>query len=135
MAAVLTRLGRSLTAIFIIATTTAAAALPPAHIHLGGDRDDHDHLAGIEHSHWSPHGGASRFSIDDDDGLAIFVDHPGVLSAAAASVARPLSALAAVLAVLDPPAFARHAARLAGNAPRDGPHIPVLTLRGPPRIL
>jgi len=110
----------------------ASSVLPPSHIHLA--EHDHDHSA-TEHAHWSPHNGASRVSIDDDDGLAIFVDHPGVLSAAGASVARPLSVLAAVLAVLDPPAFARHAARLAGNAPRDGPHIPVLTLRGPPHIL
>src|SRR5262252_7069764 len=111
--------------------TAAVSLLPPSHIHLGGD--DHDHGT-VEHSHWSPHAGASRSSIDDDDGQAIFVDHPGVLTSAHLNFARPLPAVATPLAAVESPARANHIDRLAGNAPRDGPHLGADTLRGPPSV-
>jgi hypothetical protein len=108
-----------------------AAMLPPSHIHLA--EHDHDHSA-VEHSHWSSHGGTSRRSIDDDDGQAIYVDHPGVLGGIAFDVVRPQADTIAVLSAVEPPAFERSAPRLAGNAPRDGPVLRVPTLRGPPLV-
>ena len=110
-----------------------AGLLPPSHIHLGGD--DHDHGT-VEHSHWSPHAGASRTALDDDDGQAIFVDHPAILTSTHINFARPLPPVATMLALVEPAAHApRHADRLAGNAPRDGPHLDRDTLRGPPLVL
>jgi hypothetical protein len=108
--------------------------LPPSHIHLAEHEHDRDHTA-IEHSHWSSHGAASRVSIDDDDGQAIFVDHPGVLGAIRVDITRPAAAVAAILTTIEPEVFARHADRSAGNATRDGPSLDVSTLRGPPRVL
>ena len=113
--------------------TMLTAVLPPAHIHLG--KDDHDHSIAIEHSHWSSHGGASRTSIDDDDGQAIFVDHPGVLTAARSGMELPTRFVATILSIVEPPVFAHRADRLAGNAPRDGPHLDISPLRGPPFVL
>lgn len=89
-------IGRSLrrpaAATLLIATTVFAGLLPPAHIHLAAHGDhDHDHAGAIEHSHWSSHG-ASRAALDDDDGRAIFVDHPALASSADPTFARPASA-------------------------------------------
>ena len=125
-------MARHLTASWCVLALVFAALLPPSHIHVGGD--DHDHGA-VEHSHWSPHTAASRTSFDDDDGRAIFVDHPGILTATHISLARPVPPSATMLAVVEPPAGARRANRLAGNAPRDGPHLDTDTLRGPPLVL
>ena len=123
---------RPLIGIALSVLTAAAMLLPPSHIHVGEDHD-HDHGA-VEHSHWAPHVAASRTSIDDDDGQAIFVDHPGILTATHVNFARPLPPNATLLALVEPPALARHADRLAGNAPRDGPHLDFDTLRGPPLV-
>jgi hypothetical protein len=109
-----------------------ASALPPAHIHLG--RDDHDHAMAVEHSHWGSHG-VSRSAIDDDDGRAIFVDHPALVRDARAAVVQPVADVIVVLGVTAPPTLARSAQRFAGNAPRDGPARDPSTLRGPPFVL
>lgn len=126
-------MNRCLTAWWCAAALVFGALLPPSHLHLGDDHD-HDHGA-IEHSHWSSHAAAPRTSIDDDDGQAIFIDHPGVLTATHVLAARPLPVEAVLLAAIEPPAGARYADRLAGNAPRDGPHLDSGTLRGPPLVL
>jgi hypothetical protein len=114
----------------LIAMTVCVAALPPAHVHLGG----HDH-AGIEHSHWTPHhGGFAAF--DDDDGRVLFVTHaalPG--SSFDVSFVRPAPAVIAIL-VLPAPAVLTVAERpTSGNSPRDGPAPDLSTFRGPPFVL
>lgn len=110
--------------------------LPPSHIHLASrDHDHHDHDAGVEHSHWSSHGGASRLAIDDDDGRAIFVDHPALVRALHADLPRRTGVVVAVLIPIDSQSFTVTARRLAGNAPRDGPARNRPTFRGPPLVL
>ena len=49
------RFRRPFAAVLVATATVVAALLPPAHLHLGADHDDHDHTTGIEHSHWTPH--------------------------------------------------------------------------------
>ena len=130
------RIGRQVVSSLLAGATAVAVLLPPSHIHLAShDHDKHDHDVSIEHSHWSSHGGASRIAIDDDDGRAIFVDHPALVRHARAAVVQPVADVIAVLAVTAPPTLARSAQRLAGNAPRDGPARDTPTLRGPPFVL
>ncbi len=125
------RIRRPGLALLLMATTAAAAVLPPAHIHLAADHDDHDHTAGIEHSHWAAHH-YSRSAVDDDDGRVLFVDHPALVRAAHGHVRQPNAAVVTLLILNGPPAFAGGSQRAAGNAPRDGPPRGSLFLRGPP---
>jgi hypothetical protein len=129
-----TRTRRPVAATFLVAATIFAALLPPAHIHLGADHDDHDHTAGIEHSHWSAHH-ASRAAFDDEDGRVLFVDHPALVRAAHAQIQPPDAILVARLPGIDSQAFTSSTRQLAGNAPRDGPPRDIPTLRGPPFVL
>ena len=129
-----TRFRRPLAASLLAAATVVAALLPPAHIHLAA-HDDHDHDHGaIEHSHWSPHG-ASRAALDDDDGRAIFIDRPAIASHVETGVARPATAVIALLTLPAPAAFTAFERRTSGNSPRDGPAPDLSTLRGPPLVL
>ena len=115
-----------------MATTVFAALLPPAHIHLAAHDDhDHDHAAAIEHSHWSSHG-ASRAALDDDDGRAIFVDHPALTSSVNTTFARPASAVIALLILPAPATFTVAERPTSGNSPRDGPTRGTALLRAPP---
>jgi len=118
----------------LMAATVFAAILPPSHIHIGADPDDHDHAAAVEHSHWAPHHG-SRSAFDDDEGRVLFVDHPALVGAAHGHVAHPQASVVAVLIPVSTQAFTVSGQRLAGNAPRDGPALAVPTLRGPPLVL
>jgi hypothetical protein len=111
-----------------------SSALPPSHIHLAEHDHDHDHAAAIEHSHWSPHG-PSRLSLDDDDGRAIFVDHPAIASDVESDVMRPAAAVIALLASLTPETFTVAERTTSGNSPRDGPASLRQTFRGPPLAL
>jgi hypothetical protein len=129
-------LGRSLrrpaAAWLLIATTVVAALLPPSHIHLAAHDDhDHDHAAAIEHSHWTSHG-ASRAALDDDDGRAIFVDHPALASNVVIAFAHPASALVSFLALPAPATFTGAERPTSGNSPRDGPTRGFSLLRAPP---
>ena len=118
----------------LMAATAFAAILPPAHIHLGRDHDDHDHAAAVEHSHWSAHH-SSRAAFDDEDGRVLFVDHPALVRAAHGHVAHPQAIVVAVLIPISAQIFTVGSQRLAGNAPRDGPERDPSTLRGPPFVL
>ena len=122
---------RPVFAALLMAATVVAALLPPAHIHLVADHDDHDHAAGVEHSHWTPHQ-SSRSAVEDDDGRVLFVDHPALVRAAHGHVAMPQAAVLAVLIPPPVPTFEVGGQRAAGNAPRDGPPGDLPLLRGPP---
>jgi len=126
------RVRRPDSAWLLIATTVVAALLPPSHIHLAAHDDHHhDHAAAIEHSHWTSHG-ASRAALDDDDGRAIFVDHPALMSNVVIAFARPASALVSFLALPALATFAGAERPTSGNSPRDGPTRGFRLLRAPP---
>ena len=130
-----TQFRRPLAASLLVAATVVAATLPPAHIHLAAHDDhDHDHAAAFEHSHWSPHGGASRAALDDDDGRAIYVDHPARIAGGHARLARPATAVIAVLILGAPATFTAVERPTSGNSPRDGPARGSSTLRAPPLV-
>ena len=120
----------------LVAATVVAALLPPAHIHLAAHGDhDHDHAAAIEHSHWSSHG-TSRAALDDDDeGRAIFVDHPALTSNVNTALARPAGAVVALLTLPAPATFTAAERPTSGNGPRDGPARVLPGFRGPPLAL
>ena len=126
-------LRRAISPLLVIATA-AAVTLPPSHIHLADHDHDHDHAV-TEHTHWSPHGGASRLDLDDDDGRAIYVDHPGITSQNDTAIARPPTAVVALLDVPSPTVFTAVERPTSGNSPRDGPARGVHILRGPPLVL
>ena len=117
-----------------MAATVVAALLPPAHIHLGPDHDDHDHTAGIEHSHWAPHQDSGS-AFDDDDGRVLFVNHSALIRAAHGHIQQPDVAVVGLLHAADSPTFTFSNQHLAGNATRDGPARDPSTLRGPPFVL
>jgi hypothetical protein len=119
--------------VLLVTATALSALLPPAHIHLAAHDDhDHDHAAAIEHSHWSSHG-ASRAALDDDDGRAIFVDHPALTSSVNTTFARPATAVVVLLTLPAPPAtFTAVNRQTSGNSPRDGPSRGIRLLRAPP---
>jgi len=126
------RLRRPVAASLLVATTVFAALLPPAHIHLAvHDDHDHDHAAAIEHSHWSSHG-PSRAALDDDDGRAIFVDHPALTSTVDVTFARSAPAVTALLTLPAAATFTATARPTSGNSPRDGPARGTSLLRAPP---
>ena len=130
-----TRFRRPLAASLLAAATVVAALLPPAHIHLAAHDDhDHDHAGAIEHSHWSAHG-ASRAAFDDDDGRAIYVDHPAIASQVDVAVARPATAVIALLPLPAPATFTAAERTTSGNSPRDGPAPDLSTFRSPPLVL
>jgi hypothetical protein len=129
------RFRRPLVASLLTATTFVAALLPPAHIHLAAHDDhDHDHAGAIEHSHWSSHG-VSRASLDDDDGRAIYVDHPAIASQVDTAVARPAAAVVALLSLPAPVTFTVAERTTSGNSPRDGPMRGPALLRAPPAFV
>ena len=127
------RIRRPATAPLLIAAMVFAAVLPPAHIHLAVEHDDHDHDHGaaVEHSHWSAHH-PSRASFDDDDGHLIFVDRPARSADGQTGFARPPAILVAVIS--EPPlkSFTAAERQTSGNSPRDGPARAVQPLRAPP---
>ena len=123
-------MSRRVPSLLCSAAVVLASALPPSHIHLA----DHDHAIAIEHSHWSSHG-PSRVSLDDDDGRAIFVDHPAIGSNAQTARTRPATAVIALLAVPKPQTFNAAERPTSGNSPRDGPAPSLQTFRGPPLVL
>ena len=125
---------RPVLGLLLAAATVSAGVLPPSHIHLASDDHDHHHTAAVEHSHWAAHQHA-RTQIDDDDGQVLFVDRPSLSGSAYQGVARPATAVIAVLLSWSPATFTRHAPRISGNAPRDGPSRDVTFLRGPPFVL
>ena len=115
-----------------MAATVFAGLLPPSHIHLAAHDDhDHDHATAIEHAHWSSHG-ASRADLDDDDGRAIFVDHPALASNVETAFARPAAALVSVLTLPELSTFTVAERQTSGNSPRDGPSRGIRLLRAPP---
>jgi hypothetical protein len=131
-----TRFRRPVAASLLAAATVVAALLPPAHIHLAAHDDhDHDHAAAIEHSHWSSHGGASRAALDDDDGRAIYVDRPAIASQVDAAIARPATAVVALLSLPAPATFTVAERTTSGNSPRDGPTRGPALLRAPPAFV
>jgi hypothetical protein len=128
-------------ALLLAAAVALASALPPTHIHVEAPDDDHDHHhhhhhGAIEHAHWNAHG-ASRAAIElgDEEGAAIYVDHPARQSRLHASLSRPDTVVVALLVAAPPATYASSEQREAGNAPRDGPSREVPTLRGPPIVL
>jgi hypothetical protein len=125
---------RPVAAALLVGATVFAAALPPAHIHLGADHDDHDQTAGIEHSHWAAHQGSGS-AFDDDDGRVLFVNHSALIRAARGPIQQPDVAVVGALLAADSPTFTFSNQRLAGNATRDGPERDPSTLRGPPFVL
>jgi hypothetical protein len=129
------RFRRSFAATLLAATTVVTAALPPAHVHVAAPDDHHHHHGGaIEHSHWSSHG-VSRASFDDDDGRAIYVDHPAVQSRFGATIARPTPAVVALLLLPVPAPFTIVERQTSGNSPRDGPAVVSPNFRAPPFVL
>jgi len=138
------RLRRPLFASILVVATVWAAILPPTHIHLAAaDHDDHDgdyhtdhHTAAIEHAHWAAHRSLGAAVQDgEDEGRALFVDHPAVVSPVLGHIEVPRAALVALLTVPPAPTFTDVSQRRAGNAPRDGPYGAVPLLRGPPFVL
>lgn len=124
-----------LTATLVMAATLVWLTLPPSHIHLAEHDDhDHDHAAAVEHSHWSSHG-ASRAALDDDEGRAMFVDHPALTRVVDTALARPSTALIAMLNVPAPATFVAVERTTSGNSPRDGPSRTTRTLRAPPAFV
>jgi hypothetical protein len=128
------RIRRPVAASLLVAATVVAALLPPAHIHLGPDHDDHDHTAGIEHSHWSAHQRPGS-AFDDDDGRVLFVNHSALIRAAHGPIQQPDVAVVGLLIAPDSPTVTFSNQHLAGNATRDGPARRIPTLRGPPFVL
>jgi len=129
------RVPRPSIASLLVAATAFASLLPPVHIHLGTHHDhDHDHAGAVEHSHWSSHG-ASRAELDDDDGQAIYVDHPALTRAIDTTIVRPAAALIALLTIPAPATFVVVERTTSGNSPRDGPFRSPALLRGPPDVL
>jgi hypothetical protein len=139
------RQGRPLFVSILVVATVWAAILPPTHIHLaaadhddhdGDHHDDHHHAAAIEHAHWAGHRSLGA-AVDDgeDEGRALFVDHPAVVSPIVGHIEVPRSALLVLLAVPRPPIFTSDTRRISGNAPRDGPSRDIYFLRGPPFVL
>ena len=114
-----------------------ASALPPSHIHLAkhDHHHDHHHANAIEHAHWSSHHTASRTSIDDDDGRAIYVDQSAVATRAGATMARPAPAVIALLLLPVAAPFTIVERQTSGNSPRDGPASAPPNFRGPPFVL
>jgi hypothetical protein len=132
-----TRFRRPVAALLLIAATVVAGLLPPAHIHLAAHDDHHhhhDHATTVEHAHWSSHG-PSRAALDDDDGRAIYVDHPAVASTGDPLFARPYSAIIALLIPPAPATFTFAARPTSGNSPRDGPLRGASLLRAPPAFV
>jgi hypothetical protein len=128
-----THFRRPVAASLLVAATVVAGLLPPAHIHLAA-HDDHDHATTVEHAHWSSHG-PSRVALDDDDGRAIYVDHPAVAATGDALFARPHSAIIALLNPPTPATFTVAERRTSGNSPRDGPSRGPALLRAPPTFV
>ena len=124
---------RAATAWICSAALVASSLLPPSHIHLAEHDHDHDHSA-VEHAHWSSHGAPSRQALDDDDGQAIYVDHPACATSLA-TMAPPAAIVISLLIGAVPETFVCNAQREAGNAPRDGPARGPFSLRGPPLVL
>jgi len=130
-----TRFRRPVAASLLVAATVVAGLLPPAHIHLAAHDDhDHDHATTVEHAHWSSHG-PSRAALDDDDGRAIYVDHPAVASTGAALFARPHSAIITLPLPPAPATFTVAERPTSGNSPRDGPSRGPALLRAPPTFV
>lgn len=125
-----------LVGVVLLATAAALSPLlPPAHIHLVIADHDHVHAVAVEHAHWSAHG-ASRAAFDDDDGRAIFVDHPVLTSSVNMTFARPAFAVVALLTLPAPRAtFTAVDRQTSGNSPRDGPSRGIGQLRAPPLVL
>ena len=122
---------RPVLGLLLAAATVSAGVLPPSHIHLASDDHDHHHTA-VEHSHWAAHQHA-RTQIDDDDGQVLFVDRPALPGFGDRQIAPP-TIVVAVLFTWFPLTFIRHAPRISGNAPRDGPSRDLAFLRGPPFV-
>jgi hypothetical protein len=132
---IVSRFRRPVAASLLVAATVFAAVLPPAHIHLvAHDDHDHDHAAAIEHSHWSAHG-ASRAALDDDDGRVIYVDRPAVAPNVDTVVARPTSAVIALVTLAAAVTFTVVDRQTSGNSPRDGPPRGSTLLRAPPAFV
>jgi len=130
------RIRRPIAAVSAVAAIIVSAVLPPTHIHLAS-HDDHDHdhaAASVEHAHWSSHG-PSRATLDDDDGRAIYVDHPGITSHVDTAIARRPAAVVALLADPAPTVLTAVDRPTSGNSPRDGPARGIHLLRGPPLVL
>lgn len=117
----------------MIAVLAGALFLPPTHVHLAADADEHHH-APVEHAHWAAHH-QSRLAFDDDDGRVLFIDRPALIRLAYTHGAPPHIAVVALLALTSPLGFSGIAARAGGNAVRDGPTASAPSLRGPPFVL
>ena len=64
---------RRVTAVLGVATLLAGLALPPVHVHLGEDADEHDHAKGIVHAHWAAHAGVDgNVDLTDGHGRLLF---------------------------------------------------------------
>ena len=131
-----TRFRRPVAASLLVAATVVAGLLPPAHSHLAIHDDDldHDHTTTVELAQWSSHG-PSRAALDDDDGRAIYVDHPAVASTGDALFARPHSAIITLLLPPAPATFTVAERPTSGNSPRDGPSRGLALLRAPPTFV
>ena len=92
-------------AIFGVLTVLIGLAIPPVHVHLGEDPDDHDHSEGIIHAHWAAHAGADgHVELMAGNGRLLFLDQSA--TARVSSVRVPLT----LSVVIDAPtAAAPHA--------------------------
>ena len=128
------RLRRPLAASLVAVATLVSATLPPVHIHLA-QHDDHDHdHAAVEHSHWAAHH-SSGAAFDDDDGRVMFVDRVALASNVDTTIARPATAVVALLILPAPSTFTAAARPTSGNSPRDGPARGIRLLRAPPAFV
>ena len=116
----------------MIAVLAGALFLPPAHVHLVADTDDHHH-GPVEHAHWAAHH-QSRLAFDDDDGRVVFINRPALVRLIYAHDAPTPVAVVALLALTSPLGFSGISARTGGNAVRDGPSTGAPPLRGPPFV-
>ena len=129
---------RPLVAALLAAAVAVMTLLPPSHIHLAADRDNHsDHgdqapPAGVEHSHWAAHP-SSGAAFDDEDGRVLFVDHPAIVRAARTAMVIPQNAVVAFPMSPVASRIDHWNRRTPGNAPSDGPARAPYLLRGPPR--
>ena len=118
-----------------IAALSVGLVLPPAHVHLATDDHDHHHAA-VEHAHWAAHHQARTGLEDaDDDGQALFIDHPAIVRITHAPIAPPQTAVIELLAPHSPLGSPVITQRASGNAVRDGPAARSIFLRGPPLVL
>lgn len=125
---------RRVTAVLGVATLLAGLALPPVHVHLGEDADEHDHAKGIVHAHWAAHAGVDgNVDLTDGHGRLLFLDQAATAPFSAHSIQPSPVAVVAEPAVISSVLRLR-ALAVTEAATRDGPARRFSAPRAPPVV-